>query len=125
MIRKIVIRALVILLLGGIVQSGARAQTPDLSTAPSDQLLKVYAQLRSLQGSDVGAVTENVVWKRDAATITFIEGRITFAAPVEGHVVAASFEGRGTLAIDPPTAIDKRQLARFAKGPRLEDGFRE
>lgn len=125
MIRKIGIRGIAILLLAEFVQSGLRAQAPELSTAPSDQLLKVYAQLRSLQGSDVGAITENVVWKRDAATITFIEGRISFAAPVEGHVVAASFEGRGTFAMDPPTAIDRHQLARFAKGPRLEDGFRE
>src|SRR5579862_220098 len=125
MIRKIGLRALALFLLAAIVPAGLPAQTPDLSTASSDQLLKVYAQLRSLQGSDSGAVTENVVWKRDAATFTFVEGRISFAAPVEGHVVAAAFEGRGTFSLDPPTAIDRRQLSRFAKGPRLEDGFRE
>ncbi|HEV2351295.1 MAG TPA: M1 family aminopeptidase [Terriglobia bacterium] len=124
MIRKIGIRTLAILLWAGMVQTGARAQRPDLTTAPSDQLLKVYAQLRSLQGSEVGAVTENVVWKRDAATFTFIDGRISFAAPVEGHVVAAAFEGRGTIVMDPPTQIDQNQIARFTKSPRLEDGFR-
>lgn len=104
---------------------GASAQATDLSTAPPDELLKVYTQLRSLQGSDQGAVTENVVWRRDAGTFTFRNGRITFAAPVAGRVVAASFIGEGIFELNPPTDIDRHQIARFAKGPKLEDGFRE
>jgi hypothetical protein len=38
----------------------------DLSWASSEELLRVYQQLRSLPGSDQGAMTDNVVWKRDA-----------------------------------------------------------
>ncbi len=124
MISKTNLRALAAFLMACVIPHGARAQTADLSTAPSAQLLKVYAQLRSLHGGHQGAVTENVVWKRDAATFTFIEGRITFAAPVEGHVLAAAFEGRGVFALNPPTPIDQHQIARFAKGPKFEDGFR-
>ena len=42
-----------------------------------------------------------------------------------GRVLAAVFTGRGTFELDPPTAIDKHQIARFAKGPKLQDDFRE
>ena len=118
-------RLVVAFLFLGAIAFGASAQATDLSTAPSDELLKVYTQLRSLQGSDQGAVAENVVWKRDAGTFTFRNGRITFAAPVAGRVVAAFFTGEGIFKLDPPTEIDRRQIARFAKGPNLEDGFRE
>src|SRR5208282_5986616 len=54
---------------------GARAA--ELATAPSEDLHKIYAQLRSLHGSTQGAVTENVVWRRDAATFTFHDGHLT------------------------------------------------
>ena len=96
----------------------------DLATASPEGLLKVYAQLRQLHSGDQWAVAENVVWMRDAATFTFTDGRIVFAAPVEGHVVAAAFEGRGTFELNPPTPIDQQQIARFTKGPRLQDQFR-
>ena len=104
---------------------GTPGRAADLSAAPPGELLRVYAQLRSLQGSDQSAVMENVVWKRDAATFTFQQGRLTFAAPVAGRVLAAVFTGQGTFELNPPTAADKHQIARFAKGPKLEDGFRE
>ena len=97
----------------------------DLSTAPPEELLRLYQQLRSLQGSDQGAVAENVDWKRDAATFTFIDGRLSFAQPVAGHVVAAVFEGRGRIELKPPTEIEQHQLARHTKGPELVDEFKQ
>ncbi len=104
--------------------AGALTGRPqDLATAPSAELLQVYHQLRALQGSNQGAVTEGVVFKRDAATFTFTSGNLTFAAPVAGRVVAAVFQGDGTFELDPPTAIDQRQIARFAGGPKLVDKF--
>ncbi|PYV03172.1 MAG: hypothetical protein DMG26_09955 [Acidobacteria bacterium] len=106
-------------------QSPPPLKAPSLSTAPAEELMRVYGQLRSLQGSDQSGVAENVAWKRDAGTFTFKDGKIAFAAPVAGRVLAAVFTGQGTFELDPPTAIDKRQIARFAKGPKLEDDFRE
>jgi hypothetical protein len=97
----------------------------DLSKAPAEDLLKVYAQLRQLHSGDQWATTENVVWKRDAGTFTLKAGRITFAAPVEGRVLAAVFQGAGTFTLAPPTPIDQRQIARVTKGPRLQDEFKE
>ena len=97
----------------------------DLATASPQELLKIYAQLRELHSGDQWAVAENVVWKRDAATFTFADGHLLFAAPVEGHVVAAAFEGRGIFELDPPTPIERHQIARFTKAPRLQDEFHQ
>jgi hypothetical protein len=105
------------------LSAGLRAG--DLATAPSEDLLKTYAQLRSLQGSTQWAITENVVWTRDAATFTFHDGHLTFAAPVADHVLAAYFEGQGSIQIDPPTPQLRRQIARFADGPALKDDFKQ
>ena len=97
----------------------------DLATAPADELIHLYQQLRSLQGSDQGAVAENVAWKRDAATFTFLDGRFTFAQPVAGRVLAAVFEGRGRIDLKPPTQIEQHQLARYTKTPELTDEFKQ
>ncbi len=102
---------------------GVRAA--DLATAPSEDLLKIYAQLRSLHGSTQGAVTENVAWQQDAATFTFKDGHLTLAEPVGGRVVAAYFEGQGSIQIHPPTPALERQLARFTGGPVLNDDFKQ
>ena len=105
--------------------SGPGPAVTDLPAASSDVLLRVYAQLRSLQASDQSGVAENVAWQRDSATFNFKDGRLTFAAPVAGHVVAAVFIGQGTFELDPPTAIDRHQIERFTKEPRLVENFRE
>jgi hypothetical protein len=97
----------------------------DLSKAPAEDLLRVYAQLRQLHAGDQWAATENVVWKRDAGTFTLKAGKITFAAPVEGRVLAAVFEGAGTFELAPPTPMTQRQIARFTKAPRLVDDFKQ
>ena len=99
------------------------AVADDLASAPSEQLLDVYKQLRTLQGSDQGSVAENVVFKRDAGTFTFQNGRLTFAAPVAGRVVAAVFQGTGSFQLDPPDAMGQRQISRFTQAPRLVDTF--
>jgi hypothetical protein len=107
------------------LQLAVSLSAADLSTAPPEELLRLYQQLRSLQGSDQGAVAENVDWKRDAATFTFIDGRLSFAQPVAGHVVAAVFEGRGRIELKPPTEMEQHQLARHTKMPELVDEFKQ
>jgi hypothetical protein len=111
-------------LLALFISFSAAVRAADLTHAPSDQLLSTYKQLRSLQGSTQGALTENVVFKRDAATFTFTEGKLTFAAPVAGRVMGVVFEGRGTFELDPPGEIEQRQIARYGGGPKLVDSFR-
>jgi hypothetical protein len=101
------------------------ANAADLSTAPSQELVSVYQKLRAIQGGGQAASTENVEFKRDAATFTFLNGRIVFSEPVAGQVLAAHFQGEGRVELSPPTALDQRQLARFAGNPKLTDTFRE
>jgi hypothetical protein len=96
----------------------------DLSTASPQDLLAIYKQLRMIQPGD-SAVTENVVLKRDTSTFTLISGRLTFSAPIAGRVLAARFHGEGKFEMEPVSPIDKRQLSRFAKEPKLTDSFRE
>jgi hypothetical protein len=101
------------------------ASATDLSTASSRDLIGIYKQLRTIQGSDKAATTENIVFRRDSATFNFISGRIAFAAPIADRVLAARFQGEGIFELNPPHPIDKRQIARFARSPRLTDTFTE
>ncbi len=100
------------------------AAASDLRDAPSQDLIAVYKQLRTLQSGDT-ASCENVVLKRDSATFTFLDGRITFAAPVAGRVLAMEFQGEGIFELNPPSLLDRRQLSRFSRSDGLKDTFRE
>ena len=101
------------------------AQLADLAHQPSDALMKIYGQLRQLAGSNNAAVTENVDWKKDAATFHFTNGQIALAAPVAGRVLGAVFNGEGTFALSPPSAAEQHQIARFAKSDQLKDTFHQ
>lgn len=100
------------------------ADGADLSTASSQELMAVYKQLRSLQGGD-SATCENIIFKRDSATFTLLNGHITFAAPVAGQVLAGRFEGQGKFELDPPSVIDQRQISRYTGSGKLVDDFQE
>ncbi len=107
----------------GILNAVLPANAADLSTASSQDLLAVYVQLRSIEGSRQYASVVDVVLKRDAATFTFRRGYITLAEPIAGKVLAAQFEGDGSFELAPVSAIDRRQISRFAGGPKLVDTF--
>jgi hypothetical protein len=109
----------------GVLGFALFAAAADLSTASSPDLVAVYKQLRTIAAGNEAAITEDVVFRRDAATFTFISGRITFAAPVAGRVLAAQFQGEGKFELEPPTAVDQRQISRFTGKPKVEDTFRE
>jgi hypothetical protein len=102
----------------------ANLYASNLSTAPPQELLTIYKQLRTLQAGD-SAITENVVLKRDASTFTFVSGRLTFSAPIAGHVLAARFQGEGKFEMEPVSSIDKRQISRYTGAPKLTDSFRD
>jgi hypothetical protein len=112
-------------ILVGILNTVFLAKAADLSTAPSQDLLAIYSQLRSIQGSRQYASVEEVVFKRDVATFTLLRGYITFAEPIAGQVLAAQFEGEGLFELAPVSPVDQRQISRFAEGPKLVDTFHE
>lgn len=101
----------------------ARATEP--ATASAQDLLTLYRQLRTLPSGGESASVENVTLKRDSAAFTFLSGRITFAAPVAGRVLAAHFEGEGRFELDPPSIVNKQQLGRYTGKLKLVDSFRE
>lgn len=113
------------LLIAFVLCSPFAANAADLSTASAEDLIAVYQQLRAIPAGNEAAVVENVVFKRDAATFTFVSGRLTFAAPIAGRVVAAHFQGEGIFELHPPTDIDKLQISRFTGKLELNDTFRE
>jgi len=113
------------LFLSSILGFALLAAGADLSEAPAEELMAVYNELRAIHAGTEVAETENVVFQRDSATFTFLSGRITFAAPVGGHILAAHFRGEGTFELQPPSDIDRRQMARYTGSPYLKDTFQE
>ena len=112
-------------LLIGFIGLAVIANAAELSTAPSQDLLSIYKDLRAIKGGKDAAAAENVVLKRDAATFRFASGRFTFAASVAGRVLAAQFRGEGSFELEPPSPLDQRQIARFARSSKLKDTFSE
>src|SRR6476659_1780127 len=91
------------------------SQEPKPATAARANTDSVYQQIRrneDLSGA-VGTV-DGLILKRDAATFKFNKGEIYFLAPVEGRVTGAVFIGDMEMSLVPPTAVEKRSLARFS-----------
>jgi len=97
----------------------------ELSTASSEDLLATYKQLRAIPGGTDSATVSNVVLKRDAATFTFVSGKLTFAAPIAGRVLAAKFQGEGTFELVPPSFADKHHISALTGKPKLTDSIKE
>ncbi len=80
-------RATLAVLLGGCLltaASGGAVEPRDLSRAPSEDLLHVYAELRQLRAGDQGALTENLVLNGQTRGLGFlsIRGPTTFTADI-------------------------------------------
>lgn len=83
----------------------------------------IYAQLRSIKLSGESAGVENFVLKRDTATITFIDGRFYFLAPVEGKVTGAVFLGNGEFQMTPTLTMEQRQLGILTGTSSITEQF--
>jgi len=95
------------------------------SNAPSRALDPVYGQLRSLKISGETAAVNGLTIQRDASTFVFNRGEFHFTIPIQGNVVAGVFIGDGEFRLDPPTAVEKRNLALFVKDAVLAERFSE
>ncbi|HEV2105266.1 MAG TPA: M1 family aminopeptidase, partial [Candidatus Eisenbacteria bacterium] len=65
----------------------------------------------------------SVLLVRDAATFALEDGRVALARELGGRRCALVFEGRGTFAFAPPSAIERAQLQRFFGAPALRRPF--
>jgi hypothetical protein len=66
-----------------------------------------------------------VVLRRDSATFTLVSGRLTFAAPVAGGLLASQFRREGRFELRPPSDLDKRQIGRLTGEPKATDTFQD
>jgi len=69
------------------------------------------------------AHAENVSIARDAIHLTFLDGTIQFAQPVNGVVFAAVFHGNGRVDAVPPNPLELQQLRLFTKQEKLSMAF--
>ncbi|MBP7864434.1 MAG: hypothetical protein KA419_00680 [Acidobacteria bacterium] len=100
------------------------APAADLSTLPAADLVKLYGRLRDLSDGDGWASVKGVTLRREHAVFTLDEGTLSFAAPVEGRVLAALFEGKGSVVFTPPTPMHKAQMRRAVRDDVLRSEFK-
>jgi hypothetical protein len=69
------------------------------------------------------ATVNNLVLKRDAATLTLTSGEIYFAPAIDNRNVGAVFIGEGQLTLTPPTEIEKHTLSLFINETSIKEDF--
>ena len=83
-----------------------------------------YRALRGSQPSE-SYLTENIVLKRDAGTITLKTGTISFTPPVLGKVTLGIFIGEGEFALKPAHWTETNHLKRTLNKDSIQENFRQ
>jgi len=102
-----------------LLHSFVRADTPP----PRANNDPAYAALRTVTVATGQAFAENVVLKRDIATITLKKGTVYFLIPVEGRVTGAVFLGEGEIRVEPVAPSEKLNVANLTKSATYTDTF--
>jgi len=110
-----------------VAQQEAHAPLDKPGTTPGAEANSdpLYHQLRAVGLSGQTAEVKNLTLQREAATFTFVSGKFSFLAPVNGKVTGAVFVGEGSMTLVPPTANEKQAIALLTKSDRLEDSFNQ
>jgi hypothetical protein len=108
-----------LILLFGLV-SNSHAQTA--APAPTG----LWQQLAQAPfDPEKAASLENVTIVRDRIRILLTAGTVQFSQPAQGLVYGAAFRGKGRIEVQPPTAIEARQLRLFTGQESLGMDFTE
>jgi hypothetical protein len=83
----------------------------------------IYTALRELGLDGRRASVQNLVLKRESATITFEQGQIFSLREVQGRVTGAVFIGRGQFEIVPRSRVEQFHLGHLSGQPFLADSF--
>jgi hypothetical protein len=83
----------------------------------------LYARLRGRTVNGAAFAVKDLKLKRDAAEITLTSGTVYLMGDVGGMTTGAVFLGEGVLRIDPPSAMEKKQLKTVMKTDVLEQRF--
>ena len=66
---------------------------------------------------------KNVVLRRDAGVLTLSNGTVYLSTAVAGRITGAVFLGEGILHVDPPSAMERRQLRAVMNTEVLDQRF--
>ncbi len=103
-----------------------RPAEPPQPTVPSRSLANndpIYLQLRNIKMGKESVHVSDFVLQREAGIFTFKSGVFQFVEPVNGKITGAVFTGEGTFALNPPTDVERRNLAILTKGQPFEEQF--
>ncbi len=94
------------------------------SAAAQDSPRELYQELNALR-VDASRVyyVHDLNLRRRAVSVTFVEGKLAFFAPLAGRVTGAVFTGRGRVIATPRDPAEKQSLARFLGVPLLDQTF--
>lgn len=84
----------------------------------------VYRGLRGVGFGDTFRL-DNFTLPLDAATFRFVNGTVTFLAPVNGIVSGAIFIGEGHFHLKPATYLDAQELKRRGGSSEFDEDFTE
>lgn len=82
-----------------------------------------YQQLRNITLGSEAYTVKNFELKRDAATFHLHSGTVCFVPAVQGKVTGAVFAGDGSMSLDPPVAMERRQLSLLTKSSEFAEDF--
>ncbi len=84
----------------------------------------LYQALNELHAdSDHVYAIRDIQLRRSAISISLIEGKLAFLAPIGGKVTGAVFTGRAHIIATPRDAAERRSLVNFVGVPLLDQAF--
>lgn len=106
----------------GFLIALAGAVTQTAVPGEADEILAQLSKIR-LDKKQIHSIRD-VTIRRDALSISFTRGTVSFLEPVMGKVTGAVFLGAGEIVAIPPDAIEKQQIYKFTGSPILNEPFR-
>jgi hypothetical protein len=83
----------------------------------------LYQALRTRTPSGASFKVHDLTLKRDAGELRLTDGTVTLYNEVNGLVTGAVFQGQGVLHVEPPSAMERRQLKLIMKTEVLDQPF--
>lgn len=91
-----------------------RTTSPSAALSDSTAYHQWYEALRDAAPDPTrGAAVQNLILKRDVATLELIDGYLHLLQPIDGRTVGAVFVGQGRFSLTPPISVERDQLKRF------------
>jgi hypothetical protein len=83
----------------------------------------LYQTLRARTADGASFKVHNLTLTRDAGELRLTDGTVTLYNEVNGRVTGAVFQGQGVLHVEPPSAMERRQLKLIMKTEVLDQPF--